>query len=63
MLLTALRVGLLVLACYMLYGWMIRPYRTDLADVVVVIDDFIAKDAAETTAETQSDEVASGTEA
>jgi len=30
---------------------------------VVVIDDFIAKDAAETTAETQSDGVAGGTEA
>mmetsp|Transcript_64507 Transcript_64507/g.76385 ORF Transcript_64507/g.76385 Transcript_64507/m.76385 type:complete len:234 (+) Transcript_64507:116-817(+) len=37
--------------------------RLNTGGLVVVIDDFIAKDAAEMTAETQSDGVASGTEA
>jgi len=37
--------------------------RLNAGGLVVTIDDFIAKDVAETTVETQSDRVASGTEA
>ena len=41
-LLAAMRVLLVVIAGYMLYGWMIRPYRTDLADIVIVVDDSLS---------------------
>jgi hypothetical protein len=37
--LTVLRVGLLGLVLFMWYGWMLHRYRTDLPDVVVMLDD------------------------
>lgn len=38
-LLASLRVAVLGLAVFMLYGWLLRPYCTDLPDVVVILDD------------------------
>lgn len=37
--LAAIRVALIVLVVFMLYRWVLRPYKTDLPDLVVVVDD------------------------
>ncbi|MCA9219191.1 MAG: VWA domain-containing protein [Planctomycetales bacterium] len=39
MLLLAIRVLLVALVVFMLYGWMRHRYRTDLPDLIVVVDD------------------------
>lgn len=38
-LLAGLRMAAIGLVLFMLYGWMLRPYCTDLPDVVVILDD------------------------
>lgn len=39
LLLAAIRVSLVALLLFMLYGWMLHRHRTDLPDLVVMIDD------------------------
>lgn len=37
--LAGLRIALIGLVAFMLYGWLLRPFCTDLPDVVVILDD------------------------